>query len=581
MNKQNMNVLINIIGAVESGGQIYGNRRYNAYTPPYQNTSNEHTITLGWAQNYGGEAKKLIQLIYDKNPSEFKKIDTNNLIYPMLSKDWVSIRWNPNSNQKAVLIKLIDSQIGHEAQDELFAKVMEQFIDDCANTYTLNIPAQMMYCEIRHLGGKRSADRIFKRCNNNYSLSNIEAALKQDQSDTSSSNQVGDKKFWSRHQKCIEFIKKYTVNESSSNTSTPVVNNNTDLQKQQTQKYDVNKLINIATNEIGYLEKKSNSQLDNKTANAGSNNYTKYWRDVNPSYQGQAWCDCFVDWCFIQAYGKAAAQELECGGCGEFYTPTSAQCYKNKKQWFTSPKVGDQIFFRNSERICHTGIVVEVNSSTVTTIEGNTSGASGVIANGGGVCKKTYALNNSRIAGYGHPNYNKEVINSNNITSTSTKEIQHMLNLLGQNLVEDNIFGNKTLTAVKNFQAKNNLTVDGIVGKKTLSALKEAVQKINNNKQTPAATPKPQTQQLTINTTGIYNESVMAQGKITKTLNIRKGPGTKYNNLISYPTLPANTIVGICDLIRGADGGKWYFIKISGTKGDKHGFASANYINLI
>ena len=39
--------------------------------------------------------------------------------------------------------------------------------------------------------------------------------------------------------------------------------------------YDINKLIQIAKNEVGYLEKKSNAQLDSKTGNAGSNNYTK------------------------------------------------------------------------------------------------------------------------------------------------------------------------------------------------------------------------------------------------------------------------------------------------------------------
>ncbi|MCH1978243.1 hypothetical protein MCG44_00545 [Lawsonibacter sp. OA9] len=41
----------------------------------------------------------------------------------------------------------------------------------------------------------------------------------------------------------------------------------------------IDKLISVASAEVGYLEKKSNSQLDSKTANAGSNNYTKYARD--------------------------------------------------------------------------------------------------------------------------------------------------------------------------------------------------------------------------------------------------------------------------------------------------------------
>lgn len=48
MNDKNMAVLVNIIGAVESGGQIYGNRRYDAYAGPYTNSNKEVTCTLGW-----------------------------------------------------------------------------------------------------------------------------------------------------------------------------------------------------------------------------------------------------------------------------------------------------------------------------------------------------------------------------------------------------------------------------------------------------------------------------------------------------------------------------------------------------
>ena len=44
---------------------------------------------------------------------------------------------------------------------------------------------------------------------------------------------------------------------------------------------EVKKVLEIALAEVGYLEKKSNNQLDNKTANAGYNNYTKYARDLD------------------------------------------------------------------------------------------------------------------------------------------------------------------------------------------------------------------------------------------------------------------------------------------------------------
>ena len=76
-------------------------------------------------------------------------------------------------------------------------------------------------------------------------------------------------------------------------------------------KCNPNSVLQIAMNEVGYLEKKSNSQLDSKTANAGKNNYTKYNRDYNAWGGGGAqpmeWCASFVSWCFVTAFGLAAA----------------------------------------------------------------------------------------------------------------------------------------------------------------------------------------------------------------------------------------------------------------------------------
>lgn len=211
-----MKVLTNIIGAVESGGQVYGKRNYAAYAPPYHNTPSEHTITLGWAQNYGDEARKLVQMIYDADPEAFRKIDTTGAIKDMLTKDWVAIRWNPSNAQKEILIRLIDSPVGHKCQDELFAELMDKYINSCEAQYTNDIPAEMMYCEIRHLGGRNAADRIFRRCQGNYSLDNIMASLDKDDPD---SNQVGSRKFRSRHLKCIEFIRKYAKDEKTVGTT--------------------------------------------------------------------------------------------------------------------------------------------------------------------------------------------------------------------------------------------------------------------------------------------------------------------------------------------------------------------------
>lgn len=220
MNAQNMKVLINIVGGVESGGQEYGKRRYEAYVPPYTNSDNEHTITLGWAQNCGYSAKKLVQMIFDADPKAFRKIDTAG-IEAMLSKDWVAMRWNPNNAQKNVLIKLITSENGKKAQDELAAEDMKKYIANCERDYPkAGVKAQMMYCEICHLGGKEPTDRIFGRLNGDYSLDAIMASLVKDQRDKSNDNQVGDEKYWSRHLKCRQFIDQYSVPEGEEKAMT-------------------------------------------------------------------------------------------------------------------------------------------------------------------------------------------------------------------------------------------------------------------------------------------------------------------------------------------------------------------------
>lgn len=254
----------------------------------------------------------------------------------------------------------------------------------------------------------------------------------------------------------------------------------------------VEKVISIAKNEVGYLEKASNNNLDSKTANAGYNNYTKYARDLdalgnfyNGKKQGYAYCDIFLDWCFVKAYGVENAKRLLCQpnkslGAGCQY---SMNYYKNKGQLKSSPKVGDQIFFKNSSgEISHTGLVYNVDKSYVYTIEGNTSTAAGVIANGGGVCKKKYNLNYKFIAGYGRPKYDVSAkggictmelnILRKGSKGNSVKALQILLNGYGYSCgLIDGEFGAKTHDAVMKFQKAKGLDADGVVGTQTWNKL--------------------------------------------------------------------------------------------------------------
>lgn len=264
----------------------------------------------------------------------------------------------------------------------------------------------------------------------------------------------------------------------------------------------IDKLIAVAEAQIGYLEKKSNKDLDDKTANAGSNNYTKFNRDLKAwtgvgSLNAQ-WCQAFVDWCFISAFGLENAKKLI--HVWTNYTPTGSDAFKKRGRYIKrgkgTPKRGDVIYFYSTSkgRIGHVGIVYKVSGSTVYTIEGNTSGASSLVTNGGGVKKKSYKMTSTYIDGYGSVDYSVlDGIDTGDVPATlklgdrelknytegpDVKELQEALISLGFSCGSygaDGEFGDCTEMAVREFQRKNGLTENGKYDAQTHKALMAAL----------------------------------------------------------------------------------------------------------
>lgn len=149
----------------------------------------------------------------------------------------------------------------------------------------------------------------------------------------------------------------------------------------------------------------------------GANNWNKYaekWTQAGGwNAQNQPWCDIFVDCGFIECFGIDLASKLTYQPKGGFSAlcSASANFYKNNGAWFSTPSVGDQVFFNVSGGINHTGIVVAVTGGVVTCVEGNSSDA---------VRKNNYNLGNSYIAGFGRPNW--DIFSSNTTPSVSTGE---------------------------------------------------------------------------------------------------------------------------------------------------------------
>lgn len=172
--------------------------------------------------------------------------------------------------------------------------------------------------------------------------------------------------------------------------------------------------VSIALAEVGYVEKQDRRELDEKLSNPGDENFTKYARDLDAHLgfywgfkQGMPWCDVFVDWCFVQAYGTGTARRMLCQpilsrGAGCRY---SFGYFMEAGRIYPEPLPGDQIFFQKNGHICHTGLVTAVDAACVYTVEGNTADTDGIEENGGCVREKRYALNDPGIAGYGRPDY--------------------------------------------------------------------------------------------------------------------------------------------------------------------------------
>lgn len=252
------------------------------------------------------------------------------------------------------------------------------------------------------------------------------------------------------------------------------------------------KYIDMALSFDGYHEKASNKDLDSNTNN-GTNNWNRFARDVdackgwmngnkNIGPRGE-WCCMYVCGIALYCWGYPTARkflympEKALGAACKY----AANYYKQNNAWYTEPEVGDQIFFRYSTEIAHTGIVWKVTTAYVFTIEGNSQDM---------VQKKQYAKTNKSIAGYGRPDWKLVAEADPNATPApvahptlrkgskgqAVKDLQNMLIKHGYSLPRygaDGDFGSETDAAVRAYQRDHKLEVDGIVGPLTWASLEQ------------------------------------------------------------------------------------------------------------
>ena len=157
--------------------------------------------------------------------------------------------------------------------------------------------------------------------------------------------------------------------------------------------------LTVANGEVGYLEKASNYNLDNPTANPGNNDYTKYGAQFNNN--PAKWCAMFVSWCgnhasvstnIIPYLDTVLGHINKFTEWGRYYTTSSSY----------TPKKGDIFFMMSSDTQRHMGIVTAVSSTAISVIDGNATPVGGTYQ---AVRTYSFARTDTRLLGYGNPNY--------------------------------------------------------------------------------------------------------------------------------------------------------------------------------
>lgn len=325
----------------------------------------------------------------------------------------------------------------------------------------------------------------------------------------------------------------------------------------------------LLDDQVGYLEKHSNSNLDSKTANAGYGNYTKYSRDVNDmglmGCQGQPWCATYQFWNCAKIFGKAKALEIMGNG---FYNCNSVKAHsRSKGTWHSTPKLGALVIFRNG---AHIGRVIRISGNTIYTNEGNTSsgGLNHVEANGGCVAEKSYTIGNSQIDGYVWIDYGETSDKPEKpwkATGTATSTVDNLFvraepngEVIGELMKGDRFEIDGKTSGMWTHVKVANIGV-GWVATKYIRKDGDA-----SNKPTEIVGKQDKTQRLFV-------------GRVTASkLNVRTWAGTEFPTIKSYPQLSKGNLVDVMNYTQKAnDGSEWYYIRIAGKY---YGFVSAEYI---
>ena len=261
-------------------------------------------------------------------------------------------------------------------------------------------------------------------------------------------------------------------------------------------------------------------EIDLEATVSNTKYYVEIYRDYPDFYvtkKDLRFCDVFIDWCFLKAFGYDETNKLSCYPDD---VPNDSCVYDY--QWFrqagrigTEPKVGSIVYFSRGTShtdmgINHAAIVEYVTNSKIHVIEANTKIA---------VSRFVYSRKMPNIFGYGYPDYD-----------TPDSDLDAYMYEMG-------------------WTAKSNPSLATTLSDIPYGKLKD------------------------------LSKDIKAKGKsILASTKVYTLPGTDSPLVASMPTIAKNTQVDIYDKVKyNYDGSTWLYIRV----GLVYGFVDARYIQII
>ena len=530
MNYKNKEILKNILYAVETGGQVYGKQRYDDFTEAGTNTPNEKSITIGAGQWYGVEARQLLINIRNTAPNLFVGAHTDGLSNDIDNADWNSYSISKTSKKAKYISEIISSGIGIIIQDKMMIEQIEKYEIEAIYLGVMDVQAIAMLINVRHLGGYVATRRIVDKMVKPYNLESVYEALKSDQMDNSSDNQVGDKLYWSRQEKVYGWIKEKIKSEEE------ILN-----AKQKREK--VKNYVLSREGKNNYTQSSKRTQVDNGYSDCSS-------------LQQRAYKEIGIE---IGSY--TGAQIVK----GEWVQLGGNLPEESKMQ------IGDELFFATNYdngrpyRVGHIEMYVGNGQ-----ISGHGSGVGPTRKNMIDYC------NQRNKSGKKFIGVKRYIPNDGSETVLDEITFDERPMFVGQCTADDvNVRkGPSTDYSVIEGWPKLNTgnRVDvyeqvgswykvKIVGKYVGYIYAKYVVKVEENKEDSVLSKEPK-----------------FVGKAETLLNVRSWPGKESPVIKSWPLLGVGNLIDVCDTMKASNGDDWYYIRIDGRI---YGFVRAKYIERV